>query len=219
MPESIEHCLFACAESVDIWRGCGLDFLLPSAADVDLFQWCRQVNMSHGSIIFIVMWVVWCSINDFIFNNNKVMVNVSVAKVLALASCCSAAFDNKSLEPNQTVDHQLVSWSCPNEGTICLNVDGSMLGSLQTAGFGGLLRNNFGAFLKGFYGTASQPSVLYAELMAILHGLELCWDNGYRNVTCYSDSLRLVTLIKTGVSHHHHFANEIQRVRQLLSKD
>jgi hypothetical protein len=219
MPESIEHCLFACAESVDIWRGCGLDFLLPSAADVDLFQWCRQVNMSHGSIIFIVMWVVWCSINDFIFNNNKVMVNVSVAKVLALASCCSAAFDNKSLEPNQTVDHQLVSWSCPNEGTICLNVDGSMLGSLQTAGFGGLLRNNFGAFLKGFYGTASQPSVLYAELMAILHGLELCWDNGYRNVTCYSDSLQAVTLIKTGVSHHHHFANEIQRVRQLLSKD
>jgi ribonuclease HI len=165
------------------------------------------------------MWVVWCSRNDFIFNNNKVMVNVSVAKVLALASCYSAAFDNNPLEHNQNIDHQLVSWSCPNEGTICLNVDGSMLGSLQTAGFGGLLRNNFGVFLKGFYGTASQPSVLYTEIMAILHGLELCWENGFRNVTCYSDSLQAVTLIKTGVSHHHHFANEIQRVRQLLSKD
>jgi ribonuclease HI len=219
LPESIEHCLFACAESVDIWRGCGLDFLLPTTTDVDLFQWCRQVNMSHGSIIFIVMWVIWCSRNDFIFNNNKVMVHVSVAKVLALTSCCSAAFETNSLGSNQAVDQQLVSWSCPHEGTICLNVDGSMLGSLQTAGFGGLIRNNFGAFLKGFYGTASHPSVLYAEIIAILHGLELCWDNGFRNVTCYSDSLQAVTLIKTGVSHHHQFANEIQRVRQLLSKD
>jgi ribonuclease HI len=165
------------------------------------------------------MWVIWCSINDFIFNNNKVMVHVSVAKVLALTSCCSAAFETNSLGSNQAVDQQLVSWSCPHEGTVCLNVDGSMLGSLQTAGFGGLIRNNFGAFLKGFYGTASHPSVLYAEIIAILHGLELCWDNGFRNVTCYSDSLQAVTLIKTGVSHHHQFANEIQRVRQLLSKD
>jgi hypothetical protein len=48
MPESIEHCLFACTESVDVWRGCGLDFLLPSE------------TFGEG-IIFIVMWVVWCS--------------------------------------------------------------------------------------------------------------------------------------------------------------
>jgi ribonuclease HI len=94
-----------------------------------------------------------------------------------------------------------------------------MLGLLQTADFGGLLWNNFGAFLKGFYGTASQPSVLYDEIIAILHGLELCWVNGFRNIACYLDSLQAVSLIKNGVSPHHHFANEIQRIRQLLSKD
>jgi hypothetical protein len=89
-----------------------------------------------------------------------------------------------------------------------------MLGSLQTVGFGGLLWNNFGAFLKGFYGTASQPSVLYDEIIAILHGLELCWVNGFRNIACL-DSLHAVSLIKNGVLPHHHFKNEIQRNRQL----
>jgi hypothetical protein len=52
-----------------------------------------------------------------------------------------------------------------------------MLVTIQIAGFKGLLRINFVAFLKGFYGTASQPSVLYDEIMAIPHGLELYWVN------------------------------------------
>jgi ribonuclease HI len=219
MPETLEHCLFVCADSVDIWKGCGLEVLLPPPADLDLFQWCRQLDLSHGNIIFIVMWVVWCARNEFIFNNIKTAVSISVAKVQSLVSFCSNAFDTKSLDSNRPSDQQLVSWSCPREDTVCLNVDGSMIGSLQSAGFGGLLRNNFGNFIKGFFGTASQQSVLYVEVMAILHGLELCWSNGYRKITCYSDSLQVVSLIKNGVSPHHRFANEIHQVRQLLNKD
>jgi ribonuclease HI len=219
MPETIVHCLFICVDSVGIWRKLGLDGLIPSTTDVDLFKWCRQLNISHGSIIFITMWVIWCSRNNFIFNNNKAVVNDCVAKIMSLVSFCAAAFDISSSESNRTSHHQLVAWSCPNEGTVCLNVDGSMMGQIPATGFGGLLRNNFGTFLKGFYGTASRPSVLYAEIIAILHGLELCWNNGFRNILCYSDSLQAVSLLKNGVSPHHQFANEIQRIRHLLSKD
>jgi ribonuclease HI len=96
-----------------------------------------------------------------------------------------------------------------------LNVDGSLLGSIHTAGFGGLLRNNAGEFLGGFYGTAVQPNVLYAEIMAILHGLEVRWNKGFRNVVCFSDSLQVVTLIKEGVLPFHSFANELQKIVQL----
>jgi ribonuclease HI len=94
-----------------------------------------------------------------------------------------------------------------------------MLGSVQAAGFGGLIRNSSGAFLKGFYGTASLSSVLYAEIMAILQGLQLCWSNGFRSIFCYSDSLQAVSLIKNGVSHFHTFANEIHHIHQLLRRD
>jgi hypothetical protein len=30
--------------------------------------------------------------------------------------------------------------------------------------------------------------------MVVLHGLQLCWDNGYRKVICFSDSLQSVNL-------------------------
>ncbi|MCI46888.1 hypothetical protein A2U01_0068129, partial [Trifolium medium] len=61
-------------------------------------------------------------------------------------------------------EQHLVMWTRLDEGTVCLNVDGSMLGSLQTTGFGELIRNSCGAFLNGLYGAASLSSVLYAEI-------------------------------------------------------
>ncbi|GAU48983.1 hypothetical protein TSUD_245740 [Trifolium subterraneum] len=178
-----------------------------------------DVGKSHGCIIFIIMWFVWCSRNDAIFNNNKAIVHNLVAKVHSMLSFCIAAFKNTTSGSGGNSEQRLVVWPRPAEGTVCLNVHGSMLGSLQTAGFGGLIRNSFSAFLKGFYGTASQSSVLYAEIMAILHGLHLCWNNGYRSIVCYSDSLQAVSLIKDGVSHFHTFANEIHPIRQLLRRD
>ncbi|MCI32781.1 hypothetical protein A2U01_0053995, partial [Trifolium medium] len=45
-----------------------------------------------------------------------------------------------------------------------------------------------------FYGVAMLPSILYAEIVALLHVLELCWDKGV--VSCFSDSLQIVTLVK-----------------------
>ncbi|PNX86123.1 ribonuclease H [Trifolium pratense] len=117
------------------------------------------------------------------------------------------------------LSQQLVAWSCPPNGYVCLNVDGSLLGSPQSTGFGGLIRNSFGSFLGGFYGVASQASILYGEIMAMLHGLELCWDKGFKHVICLSDSLQTVTLVKNGVSPHHKFANEVISIRQLLDRD
>ncbi|PNX70483.1 hypothetical protein L195_g057438 [Trifolium pratense] len=69
-------------------------------------------------------------------------------------TCCTSAFDTQLLDSTPSIHPWQVSWPRPAEGTICLNVDGSLLGSPQTAGFGGLIRNNAGAFLEGFYGTA-----------------------------------------------------------------
>ncbi|XP_045797645.1 uncharacterized protein LOC123891799 [Trifolium pratense] len=117
------------------------------------------------------------------------------------------------------LSQQLVAWPCPPNGYVCLNVDGSLLGSPQSAGFGGLIRNSFGSFLGGFYGVAAQASILYAEIMAMLHGLELCWEKGFKHVICLSDSLQTVTLVKNGTSPHHKFANEVFSIRQLLDRD
>ncbi|XP_045810552.1 uncharacterized protein LOC123904995 [Trifolium pratense] len=87
------------------------------------------------------------------------------------------------------------------------------------SGFGGLIRNSFGSFLGGFYGVKSQASILYAKIMVMLHGLELCWDKRFKHVICFLDSLQTVTLVKNGVSPHHKFANEFFSIHQLLDRD
>ncbi|CAJ2654824.1 unnamed protein product [Trifolium pratense] len=84
---------------------------------------------------------------------------------------------------------------------------------------GSLMHNNNGDFILGFYGAAVVPNILFAELMAVLHGLQICWENGFRKIICFSDSLQGVSLIRDGVSAHHRFANEIFSIRQFLSRD
>jgi ribonuclease HI len=161
------------------------------------------------------MWVVWCARNQFLFNGIRDSVQESVAKINSLRIFCDSAFNSQLLDSTRTTNMRFVAWSRPAEGSVSVNVDGSLLGSVHTAGFGGLIRNNAGEFLGGFYGSATQPNILHAEIMAILHGLELCWSKGYRNVACLSDSLQAVTLIKEGVFPFHSFANEIHQINQL----
>jgi hypothetical protein len=79
-------------------------------------------------------------------------VTISVAKIHSLRIFCESVFDTHLLDTAQTTNLRHISWSRPAEGTVCLNVDGSLLGSVNTAGFGGLLRDNAGDFLGGFYG-------------------------------------------------------------------
>ncbi|GAU42016.1 hypothetical protein TSUD_236830 [Trifolium subterraneum] len=55
--------------------------------------------------------------------------------------------------------------------------------------------------------------------MAVLHGLQICWEKGFRRIVCFSDSLQAVSLIREGVSAHHRSANEICSIRQLVGRD
>jgi hypothetical protein len=55
--------------------------------------------------------------------------------------------------------------------------------------------------------------------MAVLHDLQLCWENRFKRNMCYSDSLQTVSLIWDGVFVHHRFANEVVSIRQLFARD
>ncbi|MCH83724.1 hypothetical protein A2U01_0004550 [Trifolium medium] len=118
--ETIDHCLFLCGDSVDIWNMCGLHSVPSTIQGVDRLTWCKQLGKRYGNIVFVTLWIV-----------------------------CSLA-----------VTHRRVTWSRPAEGFVCLNVDGSFLGSTNTAGYGGLLRSRDGEFIWGFYGAAAMQNIL-----------------------------------------------------------
>jgi len=75
------------------------------------------------------------------------------------------------------------------DNIIKVNVDGSFLSNLGRSGFGGLIRNNNGDWLLGFYGFCGINSCLVAELYVIFHGLHIVYDAGHMNIILKSDSI------------------------------
>jgi hypothetical protein len=74
-------------------------------------------------------------------------------------------------------------------------------------------------FIWVFFGVADVQGILLAGIMAILLGLQLCWDSSYHKVISFSDSLQSVNFIRDGASIHHRFANEIHSIRSLLANE
>lgn len=93
-----------------------------------------------------------------------------------------------------------VAWKGPpDELMVALHVDGSCQGNPGRAGFGGLLKDHVGLFLFRFHGHVGHTSILQAELLGLLHGLQTCLDKGFRRIICHSDSLQAVQLVQDGV--------------------
>lgn len=71
----------------------------------------------------------------------------------------------------------------------------------------------------GFYGSVGLSNILHAEIQALLVGIKLCWQAVFRKVKCFSDSLHVVQLVKEGTSQFHHYANELEIIKDFMKKD
>lgn len=100
----------------------------------------------------------------------------------------------------------------------CL-VHGSALPNPGLAGFGGLVTDSTGAFLKGFYGSVGYSNILHAGIQALYHGLSLCWDWGFRKIVCFLDSTYAIDLIQNGNPKLHKFGNVIALIRNLIARE
>lgn len=59
--------------------------------------------------------------------------------------------------------------------------------------------------------------MLKAELLGIFHGMRITWDRGYRNLTCFTDSLNAKILIQEQDINFHRYAAIIQDIRELMN--
>ncbi|KAJ1416257.1 Ribonuclease H domain [Sesbania bispinosa] len=185
-------------------------FTLDSAQD-----WILE-NIQHDPIPFLsTLWQIWRNRNNAIFNLQETSTWESVASTSSLITVTRKAFMLDGVVDQQPP--RLVKWKAPLDDQIAINTDGSV--NPHGTGFGGLLRNAGGAWIKGFYGHLNNSDILCAELHAIWKGLELCWRLNFRNVLCLTDSLLAVELVQKGVDHYHLYATIIYEVRALLNRD
>ncbi|KAK8476512.1 hypothetical protein V6N11_074061 [Hibiscus sabdariffa] len=76
-----------------------------------------------------------------------------------------------------------------------VNVDASVYTVGNRVAVGGLIQDDSGGWLRGFYRFVGRCSVLLADLWAIYDGLNLAWDVGFRRVDVDSDNMEAVCII------------------------
>lgn len=92
----------------------------------------------------------------------------------------------------------VVTWLKPPEGWIKLNVDGALRRSLKVARCGGILCDEDGRWLGGFYRFLNDCSILKAGVWVVLEGMRLAAKFGVDCLELESDSLNLVTVVNGG---------------------
>ncbi|KAK5839197.1 hypothetical protein PVK06_007967 [Gossypium arboreum] len=83
-------------------------------------------------------------------------------------------------------------------GWIKLNMDGVVSPSRSFASIGGVFRYMNGSWLCGFLMRLGEDIIFKVEAKAILKGLNLAWDKGFRQLELECDNALLVETILVG---------------------
>ncbi|KAL4291469.1 hypothetical protein GQ457_14G003410 [Hibiscus cannabinus] len=170
--EDIEHVLRSCTAA----KGCGP-------------EWCPVWGIRFA----ILCWLLWKCRCSFLFGSNDELLDHIISRGNRMVGECFQTVA-VSMVPRQGQGRR-PSWTRPRTGWIKVNVDASVSMVDRSAGAGGALRDDSGAWLSGYARYVGRCDVLLAELWAIHDGLLLAWDLGFRFVELESDCLEAVRVI------------------------
>jgi len=213
--ESFLHCIRDCKFSKPVWQQFGL-------SDIQFFaincahEWIKGNAKGPRAYIFLAcLWWIWRHRNNMCLNNDTWSLTRLSSIIHNSAETNQQAFQTATTTANLD---QWIRWNNNNFNYHILNIDGSCLGTQIRAGYGGLIRNNAGLFLKGFSGyIQASTCILLSELTTIHMGLSLAADMGIEDLVCFSDSQLYVNLITGAVSKFHAYAVLIQDIKDLLA--
>ena len=94
----------------------------------------------------------------------------------------------------------LIQWKAPLDDWVKLNIDGASRGNPGPAGCGGVVRDSAGTWLASFSAKLGVCTSVKAELMALVHGLKVVQDKGFKNIIIDMDSKLIVNTMKIPAS-------------------
>ena len=149
-----------------------------------LFQ---QFQLDNSLELFcIICWLIWTNKNKSFHDS----ICYSSEKIIR---------STKSLN-DKVHDRQVnIVWTPSLEGVLKLNTDAVFCGQSKMAKLGVVCRDSAGVVHFNAHGTRKEVQTpLQAELLAILFGLEIALDKGYKNILLETDSLIVVNEIEKG---------------------
>ncbi|GAU17063.1 hypothetical protein TSUD_105620 [Trifolium subterraneum] len=213
--ETIMHCLRDCEFVKHLWKTIGFTDQTFFHGD-NLYAWLRKGCDSPSMFMFLAaLWWIWRARNKLCLANELVSpftISRCIEDYALLVKKCYS-------QQKSTLANRLVRWNAHDGTDMILNVDGSSIGNPEIYGFGGLIRNSHGAWIRGFAGNIGFSNILHAELLAVYHGLVLAWDMDIKDLICYSDSKTAIKLIGDPINEWHHFAAILQNIKDILARD
>ncbi|KAH9293663.1 hypothetical protein KI387_041132, partial [Taxus chinensis] len=107
-------------------------------------------------------------------------------------------------------------WIRPEENVVKLNFDGASKGNLGLAGGGGILRNNEGDWLFVYVGPLGWQTNNMAEARALLWGVLLAKEKGFKDIQIEGDSLIIINALNNQGSINWPLRNILNDVKETL---
>ncbi|XP_057421783.1 uncharacterized protein LOC130715682 [Lotus japonicus] len=161
----------------------------------------------------MALWGVWKWRNSMIFEDSPWSLEEAWRRVCHDHDEVAAAMGEDAHDSDCWLSNR---WRLPAAGSIKLNVDGSFRDMDGSGGAGGLARYAQGDWLFGFVAHSYGGNALASEAEALLLGLKLVWDRGYREVKVEVDCAELLQSIENGDSGR--FFPVITEIKQLRDK-
>ncbi|KAI3473514.1 hypothetical protein Pfo_031507, partial [Paulownia fortunei] len=117
---------------------------------------------------------------------------------------------NFPLEKEKKAKHVL--WEKPQEGWFKLNTNGAAKGQTEQAGTGGIIRDHFGNVVVAYYEYIGNCNSIYAEIFALVKGLELAKGEGIVNLWIEMDTQIGINLVSSNTAQGH------WRLQEMLAK-
>ena len=174
-------------------------------------------SLGRTNLFMTIAWMIWNRCNSFIFLGNLPSHECAYAAILCFVNQIIYATTNSF--PQQCPSHyQLVniSWQTPLMRWVKLNTDGAAKGTPGEASSARLFCNALGQWIRGFAFCIGIDFVLTAEFKAILSGLQIAWECGFKHLIIDCDSLTAIFMIRNPNTSHPMFGRILKSISHWL---
>lgn len=184
-PESILHLLRDCEIILELWEQIVDPSVWHLFVSLGLERWlefnvCHQqmgASSLHWPIMFATMiHMLWIDRNHYVFFGKSALLAVFLPKVLGQVTAIHLYFTSRPSILSMPSGTLMFVGFPPPAGMLKLNIDGSCVNGL--AACGGLIRDEMGSFICGFYCNLGSSTSIHAELWGLTHGLRIASQMG-----------------------------------------
>lgn len=205
--ESLMHTIRDCPRARVIWQAlCPGSRVNTFFVINDIPSWiCDNLTLLHPHqsdnwllLFSLTVWWIWKWRNYVVFDRNDDIPDNRVEFLRLKLKEVEHALHRDFLHDISIIKkhESLVMWKSPSYQWVALNTDGAAKGCPGLAGGGGIVRTHAGQCVGYFSLNFGVCTAMKAELLALLRGLQLVWEMGFKFVDVRMDSLSCTQIFK-----------------------